>query len=48
MRDDGITPLAAVARATTDATDAVVAARAPETGFRFAVANLSAPPPPWS
>ncbi|WP_454786431.1 lytic transglycosylase domain-containing protein [Mycobacterium antarcticum] len=45
VADDGITPLAAVARTGDDAGVVVVAAPRAPTPFRFAVANLSAPPP---
>ncbi len=46
VADDGITPLAAVARTGDDAGVVVVAASRAPTPFRFATANLSAPPPP--
>ncbi|MDX1892643.1 lytic transglycosylase domain-containing protein [Mycolicibacterium sp. 050158] len=46
VADDGITPLAAVARTGDAAGVVVVAAPRPPTPFRFAIANLSAPPPP--
>ncbi len=47
VADDGITPLAAVARTGDDAgVVVVVAASRPPTPFRFAMATLSAPPPP--
>jgi membrane-bound lytic murein transglycosylase B len=47
VADDGITPLAAVvARTGNDAGVIVVTASRPPTPFRFAMANLSAPPPP--
>ncbi|WP_193561265.1 lytic transglycosylase domain-containing protein [Mycolicibacterium hodleri] len=46
VADDGITPLAAVARTGDDAGVVVVAATRIPTPFRFAMANLSAPPPP--
>ena len=46
VADDGITPLAAVARTGDDAGVVVVTAVRPPTPFRFAMANLSAPPPP--
>ena len=46
VADDGITPLAAVARTGDDAGVVVVAATRAPTPFRFAMANLSAPPPP--
>ena len=46
VADDGITPLAAVARTGDDAGVVVVSAPVPPTPFRFAMANLSAPPPP--
>jgi membrane-bound lytic murein transglycosylase B len=46
VADDGITPLAAVARTGDDAGVVVVAATRPPIPFRFAMATLSAPPPP--
>jgi membrane-bound lytic murein transglycosylase B len=46
VADAGITPLAAVARTGGDAGVVVVAAPRPPTPFRFAMANISAPPPP--
>ena len=46
VADAGITPLAAVARTGDDAGVVVVAAARPPTPFRFAMANISAPPPP--
>ncbi|WP_293237188.1 lytic murein transglycosylase [Mycolicibacterium sp.] len=46
VADDGITPLAAVARTGDDAGVVVVAATRVPTPFRFAMANISAPPPP--
>ena len=46
VADAGITPLAAVASTGDDAGVVVVAAPRPPTPFRFAMANLSAPPPP--
>ncbi|GAB7068931.1 lytic murein transglycosylase [Mycolicibacterium hodleri] len=46
VADAGITPLAAVARTGDDAGVVVVAAPRPPTPFRFAMANISAPPPP--
>ncbi len=46
VADDGITPLASVARTGGDAGVVVVAAPRPVTAFRFAMATLSAPPPP--
>ena len=46
VADDGITPLAAVARTGGDSGVMVVAAPRVPTAFRFAVATLSAPPPP--
>jgi membrane-bound lytic murein transglycosylase B len=46
VADDGITPLAAVARTGDDAGVVVVAATRAPTPFRFAMATLSAPPPP--
>jgi membrane-bound lytic murein transglycosylase B len=45
VADDGITPLASVARTGDDAGVVVVAAPRPPTVFRFAMATLSAPPP---
>lgn len=46
VADGGITPLAAVARTGEDSGVVVVAAPRTPTAFRFAVATLSAPPPP--
>ena len=46
VADDGITPLAAVAFTNQDSGVVVVAAPHIPTAFRFAVATLSAPPPP--
>jgi membrane-bound lytic murein transglycosylase B len=46
VADDGITPLAAVARTGDDSGVIVVAAPRAPTAFRFAAATLSAPPPP--
>jgi membrane-bound lytic murein transglycosylase B len=46
VADDGIRPLAAVARTGDDAGVVVVTAARTPTPFRFAMANLSAPPPP--
>jgi len=46
VADDGITPLASVARTGGDSGVVVVAAPRPPTPFRFAMATLSAPPPP--
>ncbi|MCW2511246.1 MAG: hypothetical protein JWR11_288 [Mycobacterium sp.] len=46
VADDGITPLASVARTGDDAGVVVVAAPRQPTPFRFAMATLSAPPPP--
>ena len=46
VADDGITPLASVARTGDDAGVVVVTATRAPTPFRFAMANLSAPPPP--
>ena len=45
VADDGITPLAAVARTGDDSGVVVIAAPRTPTPFRFAVATLSAPPP---
>lgn len=46
VADDGITPLASVARTGEDSGVIVVAAPRPATAFRFAMASVSAPPPP--
>jgi membrane-bound lytic murein transglycosylase B len=46
VADDGITPLAAVARTGDDSGVVVIAAPRVPTAFRFATATLSAPPPP--
>lgn len=46
VADSGITPLAAVARTGDDSGVVVVAAPRVPTAFRFAVATVSAPPPP--
>lgn len=46
VNDAGITTVAAVARTGDDAGVVVVAAQRPPTPFRFAMANISAPPPP--
>jgi membrane-bound lytic murein transglycosylase B len=46
VADDGITPLAAVARTGDDSGVVVVAAPRAPTAFRFAAATLFAPPPP--
>ena len=46
VADSAITPLAAVARTGDDSGVVLVMAPRPPTPFRFAMANLSAPPPP--